>query len=256
MLIVLQHEAGGVGRSGSGRRSLDGETIERRQYEPSMPPNSPPATARPAAPPAYSPANPALNQNKSPRNKSRYAGFFVSIGALPVRDISLRLIGTQHFQHSRQGMPQALNIHQAAPNGGHRRRSPHFGLISFNRGRSTCAMPQLIQPIPRAIDRETLLVQQLANTPDQQHFMMLVVAPIAASLDRLELRELLLPIAQHVRLDGAQVAHLTNGEVAFGWNRRQVDPLRVFIGGHTGLNYRAGERDGLNGRLNEITQQN
>lgn len=37
-------------------------------------------------------------------------------------------------------------------------------------------------------------------------------------------------------------------------NRRQVDPLRVFIGGHTGLSYRAGERGGLNRRrLNEIT---
>ena len=118
-------------------------------------------------------------------------------------------------------------------------------------------MPQLIQSIARAIDRKALLVQQLANTPDQQYFMVLVITTIAASLDWLELRKLLLPIAQHVRLDRAQVAHFANGEVAFGRNRRQVDPLRVFIGGHTELNYRAGERerDGLNGRLNEITQQ-
>ena len=63
----------------------------------------------------------------------------------------------------------------------------------------------------------------------------LALSAIAAPLDWLELRELLLPIAQHVRFDGAQVAYLANGEVALGRNGRQVDPLHVFIGGHEGL---------------------
>ena len=60
------------------------------------------------------------------------------------------------------------------------------------------------------------LIEQLANAPDQQHLVVLVVAPVAPTLHRLELGELLLPIAQHVRLDAAQLAHLTDGEVAFG----------------------------------------
>ena len=38
----------------------------------------------------------------------------------------------------------------------------------------------------------------------KQHLVVLVVAAVAAALDRLQLRELLLPIAQHVRLDRTQ----------------------------------------------------
>jgi hypothetical protein len=48
--------------------------------------------------------------------------------------------------------------------------------------------------------------------------MALVIAAITPSFDRTELRELLLPIPQNMRLDATQLAHLTNGEVAFGWN--------------------------------------
>ena len=46
--------------------------------------------------------------------------------------------------------------------------------------------------------------------------MVLVVTAITTPFHRAQLRELLLPIAEHMRLDTAQVAHLTNGEVAFG----------------------------------------
>ncbi len=52
--------------------------------------------------------------------------------------------------------------------------------------------------------------------------MVLVVAAIAAALYWLELRELLLPVSQHVRLDRAQIADLPDGEVAFGGYSRQL----------------------------------
>src|SRR3989338_7058334 len=80
----------------------------------------------------------------------------------------------------------------------------------------------ITQAIARAADGETLFIQQLANTPDQQHFMMLVVAAVAAALDRFELGEFLFPIAQHMRLDPAQFTDFTDGEIAFGWNRREL----------------------------------
>src|SRR3989338_5799683 len=80
----------------------------------------------------------------------------------------------------------------------------------------------ITQAIARAADGEALLVQQLADTPDQQHLMVLVVAAVAAALDRLELGEFLLPIAQHMRLDPAQFADFTDGEIAFGGDRREL----------------------------------
>ena len=55
--------------------------------------------------------------------------------------------------------------------------------------------------LARAADREALFVQQAADLADDQHVLALVVAAIAAALDGLQLRELLLPVAQHVRLD-------------------------------------------------------
>jgi len=60
-----------------------------------------------------------------------------------------------------------------------------------------------IEPMPRTVDREALLVEEIANAPDQQHFVVLIVAAVAAALHRLELCELLFPVAQHVRLDRA-----------------------------------------------------
>ena len=77
----------------------------------------------------------------------------------------------------------------------------------------------MIQAVARAADGEALLVQQFTDTPDQQHFMVLIVAAVAAALDRFELGKFLLPIAQHMRLDPAQFADFTNGEIALGWNR-------------------------------------
>jgi hypothetical protein len=82
----------------------------------------------------------------------------------------------------------------------------------------TSPWQKLAQPVARAADGEALVVQQVADAPDQQHLVVLVVAPVAAPLHRLELGELLLPVAQHIRLDAAQLAHLTDGEVALGRN--------------------------------------
>jgi len=78
------------------------------------------------------------------------------------------------------------------------------------------------EPVARTIDSESLLVEQVADAADQQYLMVLIVAPVAAPLYRLELREFLLPITQHVRLDRAKVAHLAYGEVALGGYRRKV----------------------------------
>ena len=61
------------------------------------------------------------------------------------------------------------------------------------------------QALAGAADGVALLVEQAADLADHDHVLALVVAAVAAALDRLELRELLLPIAQHVRLDRTQL---------------------------------------------------
>jgi hypothetical protein len=48
--------------------------------------------------------------------------------------------------------------------------------------------------------------------------VVLVITAIATAFDRPKLGELLLPIAQNMRLDTAQIAHFTDGEIAFGWD--------------------------------------
>ena len=92
---------------------------------------------------------------------------------------------------------------------------------------AAAARRAFVQPVARAADGEPLLVQEIAYAADQQHFVVLVVAPVAAPLDRFELREFLLPVAQNVRLDTAQFAHLADGEVAFRRNRRQATAAAV-----------------------------
>ncbi len=77
------------------------------------------------------------------------------------------------------------------------------------------------QPVAGAVDRESLLVEEIADAADQQHLVVLVVTAVAAALDRLQLREFLLPVAEHVRLDRTKVADLADGEVPLGGDRRQ-----------------------------------
>src|SRR5512134_1580887 len=81
---------------------------------------------------------------------------------------------------------------------------------------------QLVEPVARAADGEALVVEEIADAADEQHFVVLVVAAVAAPLDRLQLGEFLLPVTQHVRLHAAQLAYLADGEVALRRNRRQL----------------------------------
>ena len=85
-----------------------------------------------------------------------------------------------------------------------------------------------LQAIARAADREALFVQQAADLADHEHVLALVVAAVAAALDGLELRELLLPVAQHVRLHPAKIADFTDGEVAFAGDRGQFAVIACF----------------------------
>ena len=73
----------------------------------------------------------------------------------------------------------------------------------------------------RPTDGEALVVQQITNPTNHQHLMVLVVAAVAAPLHGAQLRELLLPVAQHMRLDAAQLRDLTNREVSLGGNGRE-----------------------------------
>lgn len=76
--------------------------------------------------------------------------------------------------------------------------------------------------LARTADGEALLIEQTADLADDQHIMTLVVAAIAAAFDRLELGELLLPIAQHMRLNAAKIADFADGEVALTRDRREL----------------------------------
>ena len=62
-----------------------------------------------------------------------------------------------------------------------------------------------------ATDGEALIVQQAADLADHQHVLALIIATVATALDRLELGEFLLPVAQHVGLYVTQVADFTDG---------------------------------------------
>jgi len=82
--------------------------------------------------------------------------------------------------------------------------------------------------VARAADREPLFVEQAPNLPNDEHILALIVTPIAAPLDRLQLRKFLLPVAQHVRLHAAQIAHFADGEVALPRDRRQFGVIAWF----------------------------
>src|ERR1700726_3215777 len=56
------------------------------------------------------------------------------------------------------------------------------------------------EAVARAADGKPLFIQQAAYLPNDQHVLALIVAAVPAALDRLELREFLLPIAQHMWL--------------------------------------------------------
>src|SRR6202451_674147 len=78
------------------------------------------------------------------------------------------------------------------------------------------------ESVAGSADGEALLIEQTANLADDKYVLTLIIAPVTAPLDRFELREFLLPVAEHVRLDAAQVAHFADGEVALPRHRRQI----------------------------------
>ena len=76
------------------------------------------------------------------------------------------------------------------------------------------------EAVPCAANGKPLFIQQAPYLPNDQHVLPLIVPAVAPALDGLELREFLLPIAQHMRFDAAQVADFTNGEVPLSRDRR------------------------------------
>ena len=73
------------------------------------------------------------------------------------------------------------------------------------------------QALAGTADGETLIVQQAPNLPDDQNVLALIIAAIAASLDGLELRELLFPIPEDMRLYRTKIADFTDCEISLAW---------------------------------------
>lgn len=96
----------------------------------------------------------------------------------------------------------------------------HLGVHIATHGKLLCAglaeMCKFLEPVARTANGEALVIEQVADAAHHQHFMVLVVATIAAALHGAQLRELLFPVAQDVRLDPAQLCHLADGEVTLG----------------------------------------
>src|SRR5690606_13292560 len=78
------------------------------------------------------------------------------------------------------------------------------------------------EPLPRPADGKALVVQQRADLADQQHILTLVVAAIAAALDRVEHGKRPCTLAQHRGLHIAQLADFTDGEIACAVNRCEL----------------------------------
>ena len=76
----------------------------------------------------------------------------------------------------------------------------------------------ILQAIARPTDGEALVVQQVADASDHQHLVVLVIPAVASPFHGPQLGELLLPIAQDMRLDATQLRNFTNREVPLGGN--------------------------------------
>ena len=84
------------------------------------------------------------------------------------------------------------------------------------------------QAQPRTADGEALVIQQRPDLPDHQHVLALIIPAVTAALHRVKLGKLLLPVTEHVRFYRTKLAHFTNGEVAFAWNRRKLVVMTWF----------------------------
>lgn len=60
-----------------------------------------------------------------------------------------------------------------------------------------------------------LVVQQAADLADGDDVGALVIAAVTTTLDRGQLRKLLLPIPEHVRFNRTEFGNLTDGEITF-----------------------------------------
>jgi hypothetical protein len=74
------------------------------------------------------------------------------------------------------------------------------------------------QTLPGPAYGKSLFVQETANLADKDDIVTLVVAPVTPALEWLQLGKFLLPVAQYMGLDCAQVADFTYGEITFTWN--------------------------------------
>ena len=75
--------------------------------------------------------------------------------------------------------------------------------------------------MPSTADCIALLIKQAFDLPNQNDVLSLIVSSVASPLDRLELGEFRLPVAQHMGLDRTELANLTDGEIALRRNWRE-----------------------------------
>jgi hypothetical protein len=138
--------------------------------------------------------------------------------------------GLQQGQRGQQVGPQGRQIDRLI--GWLKLTAIKFGRLQFKSGgagsqidlrrvASATVLGRLAKPVSGAADREPLFIKKITNPSDKEHLMVLVVAPIATSLHRAQLSELLLPVAQNMRFDTTQFTDLTDGEVALGRYRRK-----------------------------------
>src|SRR3979409_2203771 len=86
---------------------------------------------------------------------------------------SRRSLTLEHLEDALQFLAQRR--------GGNGLRDGHRPLRVRLRGGTLAA--GLFEAVARAVDGETVLVEQLANAADEEHFMVLVIAPVAATLE-------------------------------------------------------------------------
>jgi hypothetical protein len=94
-----------------------------------------------------------------------------------------------------------------------------------------CAMvgQAIAQLVAGAADGEALLIKQFPDAPDPQPCVTRTLPPVATPLSRLPRAAVLLPVAQHMRLDATQFADFAYREIALGRNGRQFDQFWLAV---------------------------
>jgi len=73
-----------------------------------------------------------------------------------------------------------------------------------------------------ASNRESVLVEQTTDLADEDDVLALIIASITAALQWLETWKLLLPVAQDMRLNTAELTDFANGKIPLARNRREL----------------------------------